>query len=335
MDDRARRRTPERRARRRRGRIRLAVLVLAVAGATTAGVVLASGGTSGQPEATPEAAAPAARRAPVARADPPSKPARLSLPSPLATTTLTVPILMYHRIDYLKPTLPSITRSLTVDPSDFAAQMRWLHGHGYHTITQLQLFNALERGVRLPARPVLLTFDDGYRDVFGKAMPVLRKLRMHATAYVITDRISGPDPSFLTWGMLAGLEKRGFDIGSHTVHHVELPNVAAATATAELVDSRLALEQHLGHPVQWLSYPAGRFDPPSRRSPGRPATCSRSPPSRARARAAACRSSSTGTRSRTRPGSPACARSSAARSARRDPRARLAGEGALDVLRGR
>ena len=51
----------------------------------------------------------------------------LRLPSPLPARRLPVPILMYHRIDVLKPSLPAITRSLTVDPADFARQMRWLH----------------------------------------------------------------------------------------------------------------------------------------------------------------------------------------------------------------
>ncbi len=188
------------------------------------------------------------------------EPAQLRLPSALPSTVLKVPILMYHRIDYLRSTLPAITRSLTVDPGDFRGQMQWLHRHGYHSISQLQLFEALEHNAALPAKPILITFDDGYRDVFGKASSIIAKLHMHATAYVITSRISGPDPSFLTWGQLKSLERRGFDIGSHTVHHTELPAVSATVATAELVDSRRVLERHLGHPVQWFAYPAGRFD---------------------------------------------------------------------------
>jgi peptidoglycan/xylan/chitin deacetylase (PgdA/CDA1 family) len=135
--------------------------------------------------------------------------------------------------------------------------MEWLKAHGYNALTQLQLFDALERGARLPSKPVLITFDDGYRNVFGKAMPVLSRLHMHATAYIITSRISGPDPSFLTWGRLTGLERSGFDIGSHTVHHLELTGLSDAQALQELRDSRRALEQHLGHPVQWFAYPAG------------------------------------------------------------------------------
>jgi peptidoglycan/xylan/chitin deacetylase (PgdA/CDA1 family) len=167
---------------------------------------------------------------------------------------------MYHRIDVLRPSLPAITRSLTVAPADFAAQMRWLKAHGYRAVTQLQLFDALEHGKKLPAKPVVITFDDGYRDVLFNAAPVLKRLRMPATAYVITDRISGPDVSFLSWAMLHALEQDGVEIGSHTVSHAEIPTLTDPTALRELIQSRHALELHLHHPVQWFAYPAGKFD---------------------------------------------------------------------------
>jgi peptidoglycan/xylan/chitin deacetylase (PgdA/CDA1 family) len=185
---------------------------------------------------------------------------RLTLPATLPSRTLTVPILMYHRIDRLRPGLPAITRSLTVTPADFAAQMRWLRVHGFHAITQQQLFAALEQGKRLPRKPVVITFDDGYRDVLANAAPLLARLGMPATAYVITGRISGSDVSFLSWAQLKALEKDGVEIGSHTVTHAELPRLTDPAALQELIQSRLALERHLGHPVQWFAYPAGRFD---------------------------------------------------------------------------
>ncbi len=185
---------------------------------------------------------------------------RLALPATLPSRTLGVPILMYHRIDRLRPSLPAITRSLTVAPADFAAQMRWLHAHRFHAVTQQQLFAALEQGKRLPAKPVVITFDDGYRDVLANAAPVLARLGMPATAYVITGRISGSDVSFLSWAQLKALEKDGVEIGSHTVSHAELPRLTDPAALQELIQSRLALERHLGHPVQWFAYPAGRFD---------------------------------------------------------------------------
>jgi peptidoglycan/xylan/chitin deacetylase (PgdA/CDA1 family) len=185
---------------------------------------------------------------------------QLALPSSPPNRTLSLPILMYHRVDVLRSTLPAITQRLTVSPADFAAQMRWLRAHKFQAVTQRRVFEALEHGAALPRKPIMITFDDGYRDVLGKASPVLEQLRMPATAYVITDRISAGDPSFLTWGNLHALERRGICIGSHTVSHRELTLLSDRLAVAELRNSRRVLEQRLGHPVQWLSYPAGRED---------------------------------------------------------------------------
>jgi peptidoglycan/xylan/chitin deacetylase (PgdA/CDA1 family) len=142
----------------------------------------------------------------------------------------------------------------------FARQMRWLKDHGYHAITPDQAFAALERGARLPRNPIMITFDDGYRDVFGKASSILHQLGMPATAFVITSRISGPDTSFLTWDDLRSLERRGIAIGSHTVSHVELTRLSSTEALRQLRVSRDVLQRRLGEPVQWFSYPAGRFD---------------------------------------------------------------------------
>jgi peptidoglycan/xylan/chitin deacetylase (PgdA/CDA1 family) len=185
----------------------------------------------------------------------------LRLPRPLPNRTIQLPILMYHRIGPLTSTLPAITKSLTVTPSGFQAEMQWLARHGYHAVSQLQAFESLEYGKPLPPKPVMITFDDGYRDVLWHAAPVLHKLHMPATAYIITDRVDGPDSSFLTWPELVRLERLGFTIGSHTVHHLDLTSLSAADAWSELAASKRTLEQHLGHPVQWFAYPAGREDP--------------------------------------------------------------------------
>ena len=174
--------------------------------------------------------------------------------------TVTLPILLYHRIDVLRASLPAITRRLTVSPEAFAAQMEWLKSHGFHAVSQLRAFDALEYGAPLPQKPVMITFDDGYRDVLWNASPILERLGMPATSYVITGRVSGPDPSFLTWGELRVLEQRGIAIGSHTVDHLPLTQLGSGEAVHELRDSRRALEAHLGHPVQWFAYPYGAED---------------------------------------------------------------------------
>jgi peptidoglycan/xylan/chitin deacetylase (PgdA/CDA1 family) len=181
----------------------------------------------------------------------------LTRPSHPPGRSIDLPVLMYHRVGRLpyQPT-PTSTK-LTVQPAVFKAQMEWLARHGFHAITVAQLYAALERRKPLPSRPVLITFDDGYRDVLHYAAPVLRRLGMPAVAFIITDRVSGPDPSFLTWPQLRDLERDGFTIGSHTVHHLPLPSLPAAQVLAELTQSRATLERHLGTAVAWFAYPDG------------------------------------------------------------------------------
>ena len=70
--------------------------------------------------------------------------------------------------------------------------MEWLKAHGFHAVTPLQAFEALEFGKPLPSKPVSITFDDGYRDVLWHAAPVLHRLHMPAVEFVITDRIWEP-----------------------------------------------------------------------------------------------------------------------------------------------
>jgi peptidoglycan/xylan/chitin deacetylase (PgdA/CDA1 family) len=181
----------------------------------------------------------------------------LTLPARSSNRKLRVPILMYHRI-HAAP--PSSHRSLTVHPVDFARQMRWLKQHGYRTITQRELYDALFLGKPLGPKPILITFDDGYSEVFHKAVPVLKRLGMRATAYVISGRTLRSDTVFLTWHLLRALERDGVEIGSHTVEHRHLTSLSDGEALRELVRSRRAFERRLGHPVQWLAYPFGAYD---------------------------------------------------------------------------
>ena len=186
----------------------------------------------------------------------------LHLPPRLPQRRVDLLVLMYHRIDRIDAKLPAITQALTVSPAAFASEMGWIASHGGHTVTQLQVWNALMHGRRLPHDPVLVTFDDAYRDVVTYAAPVIRRDHEHATAYVITDRLShGRKTPWMTWRQLRILQRDGFDIGSHTVSHADLVAVGAAQALIQLRGSRLALQRYLDHPVQWLAYPYGMVDP--------------------------------------------------------------------------
>jgi peptidoglycan/xylan/chitin deacetylase (PgdA/CDA1 family) len=184
----------------------------------------------------------------------------LRLPPRLPARQIVVPILMYHRINVVTPSTPAESRGLTVHPHVFARQMTWLKRQGYRTITQRELFEALMCGRPLGPKPIVITFDDGYRDVFFKASPVLKRLGMRATAYVVSGRISGRDPSFLTWPLLHALERRGIEIGSHTMAHLDMTSLSDARMLEDLTRSRRMLERELGHRVPWLAYPFGAYD---------------------------------------------------------------------------
>lgn len=173
---------------------------------------------------------------------------------------LRVPILMYHRINVVTKHTPAISRRLTVAPAVFARQLAWLDRNGYRTITQGQLLAAIGCRGALPPKPIVLTFDDGYADVFFRASTLIAHHGMHAIAYVITGRISAGDPSFLTWPLLTALERRGIEIGSHTVSHRDLTTLSDRELRTELLESRRVLERRLGHPIRWLAYPFGAYD---------------------------------------------------------------------------
>lgn len=253
-------RAPRRRARARRRRrlILPGLLALALIGVVAAMVAARSGGTHAAASTAPPPEISAAR----APAPPPhpaaTAPQHLAFPATPAHASVRVPVLMFHRVATLAGPTTAVERDLTVAPAVFRAQMDWLAANGYHPITQARLFRALYLGDRLPRRPVVLTFDDGYVDAVTTILPVLQKRRWPATFFVITGRAGAR--AFLTWPQMAALDRAGMDVSSHTVDHVELPGLSPEQRMRELRDSRRALEHHLGHPVYWFAYPAGRFD---------------------------------------------------------------------------
>jgi len=170
-----------------------------------------------------------------------------------------VPILMDHYIRPLPGPDDPIGRALSVEPAEFAAQIHWLSTHGYTPITLSEL-EAIRRGDQpAPAKPIVLTFDDGYRDFYEHAWPILRQYNFHATIFVITGLLDSP--RYLTWEMVRELDRSGaIEIGAHTVHHVDLTQVSDAQLRAELTECATALREALGHPVLSFAYPTGKMD---------------------------------------------------------------------------
>lgn len=168
-----------------------------------------------------------------------------------------VPILMYHSITNA-PTNNVLDESLTVVPALFSQQMDSIKSHGYHTITYNQLFDALYYGGPLPSRPMILTFDDGHENNYQFAFPILQAHGFSGMFFIITGEIGWQGQ--MSWPQLRQMLADGMQIGSHTVHHVDL-NVtyldSPALAQQEMQQSQLTLEQGLRIPIQQFCYPAG------------------------------------------------------------------------------
>ncbi|HMM20346.1 MAG TPA: polysaccharide deacetylase family protein [Selenomonadales bacterium] len=163
-----------------------------------------------------------------------------------------VPVLNYHKVD-------TFQHSLSLAPQEFEEQIRYLSEHGYHSISPDMLMDYIERGKPLPDKPVLITFDDGYRDNYTNAFPILKKYGFTATIFLVTGLV-GRDPRFLTWEQAREMQQAGFVFGSHTVHHAALTALSQDEAFAELTESRLEIERQLGAKPRYFAYPTGAYN---------------------------------------------------------------------------
>ncbi len=183
-----------------------------------------------------------------------------------STNTDRVPILMYHRIAEDGP--PDLAR-FRVPPAHFEAQLRLLRRHGYYPISSAKLGWFIAAGHPLPGRPVLITFDDGYRDFRDAAWPILRANDFTAEVFVPTDLVGanadwdagyGPPAPLLSWEDAAVLAKEGVVFGSHLARHLDGLTLSTAALTEELARSRAALEARLGREVRAYAAPYGALD---------------------------------------------------------------------------
>jgi peptidoglycan/xylan/chitin deacetylase (PgdA/CDA1 family) len=181
-------------------------------------------------------------------------------PQVAMTSEFAVPVLMYHRIDYLTPkeSRSPLLRDLTVSPDDFDAQLRYLAENGFSIISAEQVQQALRTGAPLPEKCVAITMDDGYRDNFEQAFPILRKYGVGGTVFVVTSVVG--DERHLTWDDMRLMLSGSMQFGSHTVHHYDLTALPLASLDFELVQSRKTIESALGTGVTDVAYPSGMYN---------------------------------------------------------------------------
>lgn len=268
--------------------------ILVTAPALLAALLLLAGCRSGslvlaQVPATATAPAPAGLASPspthspaptrTATATPVSLAAYLPTPTPLPTPTQTVtptpalaptpdgiartvrvPILMYHYLSTPPADADIYRTDLSVPPELFAAHLDRLLAEGFTAISLYDLVAHLTQGRPLPAKPVVITFDDGYRDNYTNAFPLLAARQMPATFFVVTDFVDEARPEYLSWEMAREMLAAGMSIESHGRNHASLEGRDVDYLVWQALGSLETLEFELGVPPRFVSYPAGEYD---------------------------------------------------------------------------
>jgi peptidoglycan/xylan/chitin deacetylase (PgdA/CDA1 family) len=174
--------------------------------------------------------------------------------------TLRVPILMYHYISLPPAGAGAVRRDLSVTPERFEAQLQYLYDAGYTSITLDDLAMALETGAPLPERPVILTFDDGYRDHYYNAYPLLLKYGFTGSFFLVTSCLDEGREEYLTWDQVTEMHAEGMEFGAHGYTHLDLSGRSVDYLVWQMLGPRQAIEERIGEPVRWFCYPAGKYD---------------------------------------------------------------------------
>jgi peptidoglycan/xylan/chitin deacetylase (PgdA/CDA1 family) len=177
-----------------------------------------------------------------------------------ALRTVQVPIPMYHYLSVPPDDADRYRRDLSVVPDLFAQHLDRLIEEGYTTIRLEDLLLHLTEGAPLPVRPVILTFDDGYRDNYTNAFPLLKERAMTATFFIVTDLIDADLPDYLSWDMVREMHAGGMSIQSHGRNHASLKGRDDDYLIWQALGSLETIEYELGVRPRFISYPAGQYD---------------------------------------------------------------------------
>lgn len=181
-------------------------------------------------------------------------------PNGIYSRTVRVPILMYHYISVPPEGSDEYRIDLSVSPENFRAQMEYLAANGYTTVDLYDVTLAIVNQRQLPPKPVVITVDDGYRDFYDNAFPVLRELGLKATLFVITDYVDRGEPNYVSWAMVEEMAQAGIRIEPHSKSHVNMNGRGRDFLIWEMLGSRETVEAHIGYTPRYFAYPGGRYD---------------------------------------------------------------------------
>ncbi len=168
------------------------------------------------------------------------------------------PILMYHSVT----DNPSTTGMLTLSVGTFRSQIRFLKEHKYNVLPLEKLAELIIQKKKIPGRTVAITLDDGYKDNYLNAYPVLKEYNLPATIFIITGEVGRPQQDRLSWEEIKQMQSSGLiSFGSHCLGPEPLVNLKTKEEIRQQIfESKRILEEKLGAPVNMFSYPEGLFN---------------------------------------------------------------------------
>jgi peptidoglycan/xylan/chitin deacetylase (PgdA/CDA1 family) len=169
-----------------------------------------------------------------------------------------VPILCYHQIRDYRETDSKTARAYIVPDASFRDQLKMLADSGYHTILPDQLYAYLTTGAALPAKPVMLTFDDSRAEHFSIAAAEMKKYGFKGVFFIMT--VSLDRPNYMTKAQVKELADAGHVIGSHTWDHHNVKKYVDQDWVTQIEKPSKQLETITGKPVKYFAYPFGLWN---------------------------------------------------------------------------
>lgn len=163
-----------------------------------------------------------------------------------------IPILMYHSISYEKDNI------LRLPKEKFRKQMKYLKDNNYTTLSLDELYSYMKTGKCLPSKPIVITFDDGYKDNYTNAYPILKEFKLKATVFVITNTIDH-EKDYLTSAEIKLMDSNNIRIESHTSSHEHLDTTSYIDSINTMKNSKNKLEEILNRKIDYIAYPYGGY----------------------------------------------------------------------------
>lgn len=172
-----------------------------------------------------------------------------------------IPILTYHSID-------DSGSIISVSPAKFRRQMELLKEVAYKTISLKEIVEHIRNRKVFPKKSIAITFDDGFKNVYYEAFPILKEFGFTATIFLVTGDCGKknrwdshsrniPNIDLLCWDEIIEMSDKGMDFGAHTMSHSNLSGLSIEKATEEIVNSKSMIQKHLKKDILFFAYPYG------------------------------------------------------------------------------